>query len=251
MPERPVPGSSRPVGDRTGSCQVLPVRERVALGRRTAIAPRSGHDLDTAPRRLDGLAGRGGDGVDLDREPLRELAATEDLHQAPLGDQAPCPQRRRVDLGAGVQRLERVQVHHVVLDAERVVEALGLGCAAVDRRLTTLEPGPDPATGAGVLTLGPAAGGLATLAADAAREPLGRLARAGSRLQIMDLHQTSSTVTRWGTLASMPRITALSSCSRVVLMPWSPSARSVPRCLGFTPIDDRTWVTFSAIMRPR
>jgi len=75
--------------------------------------------------------------------------------------------------------------------------------------------------------------------------------RAGRRLQVMNLHESSSTRMRWGTLLSMPRITAVSSCSRVVLIPCRPSARRVPRCFGFTPIDDRTWVTFNFITRPR
>ena len=93
-----------------------------------------------------------------------------------------------VDLGAGVERLERVEVHDVVLDPERVLEALGLRRAAVQRRLATLEPGRHVAARA--LALGAAAGGLAALAADAATDAsLGAACDPGARLQIVDLHQ--------------------------------------------------------------
>src|SRR4051794_16318125 len=225
----------------------LPVGEGVPLRGRAAVAPRRGHHLDAAAGRLDRLAGRPRERVGLHREALRQLTAAEHLHQAALGDEAPGSQGRRADLAARVERLERVQVHHAVLDPKRVGEALGLRRAAVQRRLAALEARLHAGSRTRVLALGTAAGGLAALAADTTRDALGRPARARGRLQIMDLHATSSTLMRWGTLASMPRTTGVSSCSRVVLMPCSPSARSVPRCLGLTPIDDRTWVTFNVI----
>src|SRR3954453_423980 len=217
-----------------GSPPRLPVGEGVPLRRRATVAPRRRDHLDAAAGRLDRLTGRAGERVGLDGEALRQLAAAEDLHQPALGHEAPGPQGRRVDLAAGVEGLERFEVHDVVLHPERVVEALRLRRATVQRRLATLEPGLDPGTRAGVLTLRTAPGGLAALAADATGDALRRLARAGGRLQIMDLHAISSTRMRCGTLFSMPRMTAVSSWSRVVLMPWSPRARSVPRCLGLT-----------------
>ena len=61
--------------------------------------------------------------------------------------------------------LERRQVHDVVLDAERVLEALRLRRAPVQRRLAAFEAGRHRAARA--LALGAAAGGLAALAADA------------------------------------------------------------------------------------
>ena len=135
-------------------------------------------------------------------------------------------------------RLDGVEVDALVLDAERVVEALQLRDPHVQRHLTTLEAGGDAA--AGLLALGAAAGGLAALAGDAAADAL--LAPVGARhgLQIVDLdgfaHQLcSSTETRCGTRASIPRISGRSG--RVFDLPMRPrpSARSVPRCLGLRP----------------
>ena len=67
-------------------------------------------------------------------------------------------------------RLEDVEVDGLVLDAERVVEALQLRDPHVQRHLAALEAGGDGA--AGLLALGAAAGGLAALAADAAADAL-------------------------------------------------------------------------------
>ena len=96
----------------------------------------------------------------------------------------------------------------MVLDAERVVEALGLRGAPVQRRLATFEPGRNLAARA--LALGAAAGGLAALAADAPADPLLGPLRAWRGLEVVDLHLTSSTVTRCGTRAIMPRISGRS-----------------------------------------
>ena len=60
----------------------------------------------------------------------------------------------------------------LVLDPERVVEALQLRDPHVQRHLAALEADRDRA--AGLLALGAAAGGLAALAADAAADPLRR-----------------------------------------------------------------------------
>src|SRR5690606_20010766 len=159
--------------------------------------------------------------------------------------------RDLVELG----RLDDVQVDGLVLDPERVVEALELRDAHVERHLAALEPGRDGA--ARPLALGAAAGGLAALARDAPADALLALVRAGGRLQVVDLdgHADSSTETRCGTRASMPRISGRSG--RVLTLPMRPrpSARSVPRCLGLAPMADRTWRTVrvlsSAITRPR
>ena len=71
----------------------------------------------------------------------------------------------------------------------------------------------------------------------------------GRRLQIMDLHQlTSSTSTRCGTRATMPRISGRSGSSTVWLIRRRPSARMVPRCFGLVPIVERTWVMRSVAM---
>ena len=75
----------------------------------------------------------------------------------------------------------------------------------------------------------------------------------GKGLEVVDLHQaspslTSSTDTRCGTLAIMPRTSGRSG--RVLDLPMRPrpSARMVPRCLGFEPIVDLIWVTLRSDM---
>ena len=128
-------------------------------------------------------------------ERLGELAPAEHLDQAPLGHEAPGPQRLGGDLGAGVERLERVEVHDVVLDPERVVEALRLRRPAVQRRLATLEPGLARCRG----RPGPCCPGRRSCRPCRrcrARPGAGPACEPGRRLQIMDLHwhlQTSST----------------------------------------------------------
>src|SRR3712207_2693012 len=52
-------------------------------------------------------------------------------------------------------------------------------------------------------------------------------------------------VTRCGTVATIPRISGRSSWTTESLIRFRPSERSVCRWLGFVPIADRIWVTFS------
>ena len=68
---------------------------------------------------------------------------------------------------------EGVEVHGLVLHAERVLEALQLRDALEKWHLATLEADPDGA--AGPLALHATAGGLGALAADAAGDALGPL----------------------------------------------------------------------------
>src|SRR6266850_4002511 len=147
----------------------LAVCEGVSSDGRTASTPGQRNDLGGAAGRLDRPDRRSREAVCLHRERLRQFTASEDLYQALLGDEAAAPQRVGADLGAGVEHVERLQVHDVVLDAERVVEALRLRGAPVEGRLATLEP--DGHGVARALTLRSAAGGLAALAADAASDP--------------------------------------------------------------------------------
>ncbi len=119
-------------------------------------------------------------------ECLGELPAAEHLDEPALGDEALRPEHAGVDLGARVEGLERLEVHHVVLDPERVPEALGLGRAPVDRRLATLEAAADVVARA--LALGAPTGRLAALAGDAATDPATRRLRPCRGLQLVDLH---------------------------------------------------------------
>src|SRR3712207_4231956 len=59
------------------------------------------------------------------------------------------------------------------------------------------------------------------------------------------LPQISSTVTRCGTVATIPRISGRSSCTTESWMRLSPSERSVSRWFCLRPIPDFTWVIFS------
>ena len=78
------------------------------------------------------------------------------------------PTARRVSglTTSPVEALQGVQVDHVVLDPEGVLEPLQLRDALLERELAALEAGLDVVAGA--LALGAAAGGLAALAGDAA-----------------------------------------------------------------------------------
>ena len=118
----------------------------------------------------------------------------------------------------------------LVLDPERVVEALELRDPHVQRHLAALEADRDGA--AGLLALGAAAGGLAALAADAAADAASALgsspARASDRgLFMTHLLDVASTVTRCGTRAIMPRISGRSG--RVFDLPMPPQAEGAQR----------------------
>src|SRR5207302_1496791 len=129
-----------------------------------------------------------------------QFAPAQHLDQALLGDQALGAQALGRDLVA-LERLEGVEVDNGVLDPERVLESLELRDPAGQRHLTALESGrhriPRP------LALHPPPCGLAALAGDAPAHPPAGPRRARGRAQIVDLHEasTSSTWTRWGTLA--------------------------------------------------
>jgi hypothetical protein len=65
----------------------------------------------------------------------------------------------------------RPDIHDLVLDLEAVAEAAQLRDALMERRLATLEPRRDRATGACLLALRAATGGLALAGGDAATHP--------------------------------------------------------------------------------
>ena len=100
------------------------------------------------------------------------------------------------------------EVHDLVLDLERVLEAAQLRDALVERRLAALEPGRDLAAGARLLALGAAARGLALARGDAASDATLRLAGPGRGL-----------AGRGASLAS----------------PWRPRRPSPPRSRGSGP----------------
>src|SRR5262249_26469822 len=150
------------------------VGELVALGGAAAVAPGEGELLGGAAGGGDGGFGALGERVRLHGDRAGQLAAAEDLDQRALVHETVLVQRFRRDL-VQTALLERVEVDGLVLDAERVVEALQLRQPHVQRHLATLET-----NGHGVaraLALGAAAGGLAALAADAPTDALALLER--------------------------------------------------------------------------
>src|SRR5262249_12143975 len=104
-PGPPPPGGARGLGVVQGA--PLPGGAR---------AERQGQTLDTATCAFDRACGGRRERVSPDGQLLRELPASEDLHEALLGHEAAGPQRARVDLAAGVERLEDIEVHDRVFD---------------------------------------------------------------------------------------------------------------------------------------
>ena len=99
-----------------------------------------------------------------------------------------------------------VQVHHRVLDPERIVEP-ALRDAAMQRHLAALEAALVLVAGARLRPLVPAAGGLAQARALAAADARRRLLGALGRTEVVQSHvRYSTTVTRWRTFWIMPRI---------------------------------------------
>src|SRR4051794_19730963 len=123
--------------------------------------------------------------LDLQRDP--DFTGAEDLDELPAAYGALRGQDVRVDLSTVREQAgQLVQVDHLVLGAERVLEALELGHPHVERHLAALERLGHLVARLGAL--GAAAGGLA-LGALAATDAGLRLVRARSRAQGMDLER--------------------------------------------------------------
>src|SRR5688500_16124510 len=122
-------------------------------------------DLNRTPRRRDGLLGRLRERVGLDPHGAGQLAPAQDLDEGALVGEPVLVERRRTEL-VEPGRLDGVEVDALVLDPERVLEALQLRDSALEGHLATLEAGRHLA--AGLLALHAPAGGLAALAGDAA-----------------------------------------------------------------------------------
>src|SRR5690606_31599173 len=210
------------------------------------------YQRDRAPRSDDLLSRRAAEGMRLELQVYSlQIPVDEDLDRTTLPDRAGTDQFLRPDRAAvGEQLRQPVEVHHLVLDLERVLEPLHLGQPPVDRGLTTLERRRDLLAGVGAL--GPATGGLPLGALAAAHPGPGALApRRRPQVMHLDHSSTSSTRTRWLTVKIIPRTSGRSSLITTSLMRLRPSVRSVARWLGLRPIPERTWVTFSrAIVTP-
>src|SRR5699024_5765513 len=143
-------------------------------------------------------------------------------------------------------------------------EATQLGQPHVHRGLATLEGRGHLVAGTGAL--GAASGGLAPPAAlTATHADLGGLG-AGGRPQVVHLQgpalvsaggrcllthgqSTSSTVTRWATVRTIPRNSGRSSLMTVSPIRFRPRLRTVSRCMCLVPTVDLIWVTLSLVIR--
>src|SRR5581483_6491384 len=220
----------------------------------------SADQLGPTPSSLD-LAPRGlRESVRPHHQRAVELATSEHLDRPALPDQPVGEQRLRVDLPALEHPGQRLDVHHRVLDPVAVGKALQLGDAALQRHLAALEP--ELGVVAGAVALGASPSGLAARAGSAATDPLAVLPRPLGRAEVMELHVcspfsrprcfappsgTSSTFTRWWTLAIMPRISGLSSLTTESLTRCSPRRRTVSFWSFGRSITLRTCVTLSLV----
>src|SRR6478609_258922 len=161
----------------------------------------------------------------------------------------------------GEQRRDAVEVHDLVLGAERVLEAAKLRHPHVHRHLTALKALGHLVTG--TRALGATTGGLALASLATTHAGLGglgtrrgpkvvHLQRGGVLLRGLSHDQsTSSTATRWSTVRTIPRISGRSSLTTTSPMRFRPRERRVSRWFCFPPISERVWVTLSrAITRP-
>src|SRR5690606_1487799 len=124
-------------------------------------------------------------GVHLKRN--RDITGAEDLDLLATAHSALRHEVLDRDLAAvGVQRGELVEVHHLVLDPERVLEPLELRQAHVQRKLPALEVGGNLVPSLGALGTAP---GRLTLRRLASAHPRLRGLGAGSRPQVMRLQR--------------------------------------------------------------
>ena len=124
------------IGERVALCG------RAAVGRTAAAAPRCARRRPRwPPRRMREKAWA--DTLSL----TGQLAPAEHLDQAVLVDQARGPQGLGVDHVA-LEAFQGIEVDHVVFHPERVLEALQLRDALLERELAALEAGLDVVAGA-------------------------------------------------------------------------------------------------------
>src|SRR5271155_4149541 len=177
-----------------------------------------------------------------------DLAAAKHFDDGPLADQT----GRGHGLGGydvGLERSERIKVHRRVLHPKGVLEPAQLWDPLHQRELTPLEPCRNLSSR--LLALHSAPSRLPAPATDASANPTVRTLGTLGRSQVVKLHAwTSSTDTRWGTRASIPRISGRSGSRFSCPMPRRPKARNVPRCFGLVPMAERSWTTRSRVPCP-
>src|SRR5579864_145128 len=153
-----------------------------------------------------------------------------------------------IDHGVPLETTELAEVDDDVLATPVIVESAQLREPLLERHLTTLETSRKPDARPGSLTLLATTARLALSGALAATDPLARLTAAFGGAQLVQLHAAlsdsaprwrsrsapsgesaglPSTLTRWRTLWTIPRIEAVASCSTVWCSLRRPSAASV------------------------
>src|SRR5215471_13807460 len=153
-----------------------------------SIAPPLRQHLCRAARGGDFFRGLAAELVRANRQLLRDVAAREHLDAARARDEPVRAQQLRCHFSPGVELLrDRVEVHHLVLDAERVVEP-ALRHAAVQRHLAALEPALVLEARTRFRALVSTAGGLAVAGSLAAADALLRMRRALRRTKIAQIH---------------------------------------------------------------
>src|SRR6476619_2276743 len=159
----------------------------------------------------DLLLGGAGDGVDRHLQRHGDLALAEDLDEAVLANGTLGDETLDGDLATlRVQRAQLVEVHDLELGLERVTEALQLRKAHVEGHLATLEALRNLVTG--LRALGTTTSRLTLRRLTTTDTGLGGLGARGGT-EVVDLERvvlrhdqsTSSTVTRWRTVCTMPR----------------------------------------------
>src|SRR6266487_1361811 len=246
-----IPRVKRILPRRSGILNALRKAESIGHALSSDMSRRlSSDDFDGTASGGDLGSCRSGEGVGAHLQGDADVPVAGHLHRGALAGQASADQAVRVDaapLGEGGR--QPLQVDHRPVDLVGVLEAAQLRQAPLQRHLATLETDRHGAAGLGAL--GAPAGGLALARAltTALAHPL--LGRAGSGAEVVQLHSftssTFSTLTRWETLKTMPRISGRSSWTTTSRMRLSPRARMVSRCGLGRPISDRVWVILSLV----
>src|SRR3990172_7854202 len=147
---------------------------------------RPSEELNASARLLDGRASAGGDAVRLHGVRALELALPQHHEPVALAFREARPlERGEIDHRARRQLLQAPDLHLLQLPPEDAVEA-ELRQAALERHLAALEPLEMHVTGARLLALGAAAGGLAEAAGLAATDALALAAGALRPLQLAE-----------------------------------------------------------------
>ena len=201
------------------------VGELVALGRRAAIAPRLGQDLNGTAGGGDGCLGRLRERVGLDRDGSAELAPPEDLDEGALvGEARPCRTAGLTSVSPASSRTSRLMPWYSTRNGLLKPLSFGIRCGAASGRPRSRSGpccGPSGPWCRGRRSCRPCRRCRGRRASCAWFEP-GAGFRSWIFIGSAICYFASSTVMRCGTRASMPRISGRSG--RVLVLPMRPQA---------------------------